>query len=97
MCVCVLHSFVPLVVSAPHLTYPFFPCCSQELEWKGQWNQAEHHYIAGGDWKGAVNMYRAHGLWDDAYRVSKSKGGQGAANQVAYLWAKSLGQSPYCV
>jgi intraflagellar transport protein 172 len=64
---------------------------AQELEWKGQWNQAEHHYIAGGDWKGAVNMYRAHGLWDDAYRVSKSKGGQGAANQVAYLWAKSLG------
>ena len=36
-------------------------------------------------------MYRAQGLWDDAYRVAKSKGGQGAANQVAYLWAKSLG------
>ena len=37
-------------------------------------------------------MYRAQGLWDDAYRVAKNHGGQGAANQVAYLWAKSLGE-----
>ena len=36
-------------------------------------------------------MYRAHNLWDDAYRVAKSHGGLNAANQVAYLWAKSLG------
>lgn len=36
-------------------------------------------------------MYRAHNLWDDAYRVAKSHGGLNAANQVAYLWAKNLG------
>lgn len=36
-------------------------------------------------------MYRAHNLWDDAYRVAKTHGGLNAANQVAYLWAKSLG------
>lgn len=36
-------------------------------------------------------MYRAHNLWDDAYRVAKTHGGLNAANQVAYLWAKNLG------
>ena len=40
-------------------------------------------------------MYRAHDLWDDAYRVAKTHGGLNAANQVAYLWAKNLGN--YCV
>lgn len=62
------------------------------MEHKGQYAQAEQHFVGGGDWKGAINMYRAQGLWDDAYRVAKNHGGQGAANQVAYLWAKSLGE-----
>lgn len=64
---------------------------SQELESEGHWRQAEQHYIDAGDWKAAINMYRAHNLWDDAYRVAKTHGGLNAANQVAYLWAKSLG------
>lgn len=42
-------------------------------------------------------MYRAHNLWDDAYRVAKSHGGLNAANQVAYLWAKSLGNHHYVI
>lgn len=40
-------------------------------------------------------MYRAHDLWDDAYRVAKTHGGLNAANQVAYLWAKNLGN--FCI
>ncbi|KAL5460471.1 hypothetical protein EMCRGX_G033922 [Ephydatia muelleri] len=64
---------------------------AKELEAESQLKQAEYHYVQAGDWKAAVNMYREKNLWDDAYRVAKSQGGTNAANQVAYLWAKSLG------
>ncbi|XP_041357336.1 intraflagellar transport protein 172 homolog isoform X2 [Gigantopelta aegis] len=62
-----------------------------ELETEGNLRQAEQHFIEAGDWKAAVNMYRAHDSWDEAYRVAKNHGGQIAAKQVAYMWAKSLG------
>ncbi|XP_019854623.1 PREDICTED: intraflagellar transport protein 172 homolog isoform X2 [Amphimedon queenslandica] len=64
---------------------------AKELEADKQYRQAENHYVQGNEWKSAVNMYRTHSLWDDAYRVAKAHGGSNAANQVAYLWAKSLG------
>lgn len=64
---------------------------AKELEGEGNLRQAEHHFTEAGDWKSAVNMYRAQDLWDEAYRVAKAHGGQTAAKQVAYLWAKSLG------
>ena len=66
-------------------------CCSQELEEQGNLHQAEHHMIEARDWKSAVNMYRNHGKWEDAYRVAKAHGGPAMSKQVAYLWAKSLG------
>eukprot|EP00049_Salpingoeca_infusionum_P011387 m.198132 g.198132 ORF g.198132 m.198132 type:complete len:1733 (+) comp14914_c0_seq4:203-5401(+) len=62
-----------------------------ELEADGHLAQAETHYINAEDWRGAVNMYRGRDLWDDAFRVAKSHGGAIAAQQVAYMWAKSLG------
>jgi intraflagellar transport protein 172 len=46
-------------------------------------------FIAG-DWKAAVHAYCSAGKFEDAYRVSKQKGSEGASNQVAYMWAKSL-------
>lgn len=64
---------------------------ASELQEEGQLAQAETHFIEAADWRSAVNMYRAADMWDDAYRVSKVHGGQTAAQQVAYLWAKSLG------
>ncbi|KAK3767076.1 hypothetical protein RRG08_017951 [Elysia crispata] len=64
---------------------------AKELDEEGNYRQAEHHYLEAGDWKAAVNMYRGQDLWDEAYRVAKAQGGQPAAKQVAYLWAKNLG------
>lgn len=29
-------------------------------------------------------------MWEEAYRVAKQNGGQAAANQIAFLWARSL-------
>ncbi|RUS80517.1 hypothetical protein EGW08_011738 [Elysia chlorotica] len=64
---------------------------AKELDEEGNYRQAEQHYLEAGDWKAAVNMYRGQDLWDEAYRVAKAQGGQPAAKQVAYLWAKNLG------
>ncbi|CAO1308118.1 unnamed protein product [Diamesa tonsa] len=60
------------------------------LEEKGRLKNAEVHFIAAGDWKSAVHAYCSALKWEDAYRVSKQKGSEGASNQVAYMWAKSL-------
>lgn len=35
-------------------------------------------------------MYRTLNMWEEAYRVAKQNGGPTAANQVAFLWAKTL-------
>ncbi|XP_046993145.1 intraflagellar transport protein 172 homolog [Schistocerca americana] len=64
---------------------------AQQLEGEGAFKSSEQHYISAGEWKSAVNMYRNAGMWDDAFRVAKNHGGVQARNQVAFLWAKSLG------
>ena len=60
------------------------------LESKGKFKNAEIHYLAAGDWKSVVHMYCTAGRWEDGYRVAKQKGTDGASNQVAYMWAKSM-------
>ncbi|XP_013113055.2 intraflagellar transport protein 172 homolog [Stomoxys calcitrans] len=60
------------------------------LETKGKFKNAEVHYLAAGDWKSVVHMYCSAGRWEDGYRVAKQKGTDGASNQVAYMWAKSM-------
>ncbi|KAF5301762.1 hypothetical protein FQR65_LT08745 [Abscondita terminalis] len=62
----------------------------QQLESLGKQRSAEVHYLAANDWKAAMNMYRTSSMWEEAYRVAKQNGGHGAANQVAYLWARTL-------
>eukprot|EP00048_Salpingoeca_helianthica_P023440 m.24360 g.24360 ORF g.24360 m.24360 type:complete len:1745 (-) comp8673_c1_seq1:35-5269(-) len=64
---------------------------AKELESDSHYVQAEQHYIAGGDWKGAVDMYRSRDMWEDAHRVAKQFGGPIASQQIAYLWARTLG------
>ncbi|XP_018787824.1 PREDICTED: intraflagellar transport protein 172 homolog [Bactrocera latifrons] len=63
---------------------------ARQLESKGKFKIAEVHFIASGDWKSAVHMYCSSGRWEDGYRVAKQKGTEGASNQVAYMWAKSM-------
>lgn len=63
---------------------------ARQLEGRGKFKTAEVHYLAGNDWKAAVHMYCNQAKWEDAHRIAKSKGGEQAANQVAYMWAKSL-------
>ena len=63
---------------------------ARQLESKGKFKNAEMHFIASGDWKSAVHMYCSSGRWEDGYRVAKQKGSEGASNQVAYMWAKSM-------
>ncbi|KAG5668038.1 hypothetical protein PVAND_015995 [Polypedilum vanderplanki] len=63
---------------------------ARHLEEKGKLKNAEVHFIAAGDWKSAVHAYCSAEKFEDAYRVSKQKGSDGASNQVAYMWAKSL-------
>lgn len=63
---------------------------AKELELKGKFKTAEIHYIAGGNWKAAVHMFGNANLWDEAFRVAKQKGVEGASNQVAYMWARTL-------
>lgn len=63
---------------------------ARQLEEKGKLKNAEVHYVAANDWKSAVHAYCAAGKYEDAFRVSKQKGSDGASNQVAYMWAKSL-------
>ncbi|XP_066261495.1 intraflagellar transport protein 172 homolog [Euwallacea similis] len=62
----------------------------QQLEGQGKYRAAEIHYLACGEWKAAMNMYRTLNMWEEAYRVAKQNGGTAAANQVAFLWARSL-------
>ncbi|XP_060519882.1 intraflagellar transport protein 172 homolog [Cylas formicarius] len=62
----------------------------QQLEGQGKHRAAEIHYLACGEWKAAMNMYRTLGMWEEAYRVAKQNGGPTAANQVAFLWARTL-------
>ncbi|KAL0271339.1 UNVERIFIED_CONTAM: hypothetical protein PYX00_008457 [Menopon gallinae] len=64
---------------------------AQELEASKQYKLAEYHYLMANDWKSVVNMYRAADMWDEAYRIAKTNGGTDAGNQVAFVWAKSLG------
>lgn len=63
---------------------------ARQLESKGKFKNAEVHFIAAGDWKSVVHMYCGAGKWDEAYRISKQKGGDVSANQVAYMWSKTL-------
>lgn len=62
----------------------------QQLESQGKHRSAEVHYLAAGEWKAAMNMYRNLSMWEEAYRVAKQSGGPAAANQVAFLWARTL-------
>ncbi|XP_037908543.1 intraflagellar transport protein 172 homolog isoform X1 [Hermetia illucens] len=63
---------------------------ARQLEAKGKLKNAEMHFLAGGDWKSVVHMYCGAGRWEDGFRIAKQKGTEGASNQVAYMWAKSL-------
>lgn len=63
---------------------------AQVLESKGKFKTAEAHFVAANDWKSAVHMYCNANKWEDAFRVAKQKGTEGASNQVAFMWAKSL-------
>ncbi|XP_019769911.2 intraflagellar transport protein 172 homolog [Dendroctonus ponderosae] len=62
----------------------------QQLESQGKHRAAEIHYLACGEWKAAMNMYRTLNMWEEAYRVAKQNGGRTAANQVAFLWSRTL-------
>lgn len=63
---------------------------AKELEARGKYKTAEIHYIAGGNWKAAVHMFGNANMWEEAYRVAKQKGVDGASNQVAYMWSRTL-------
>ncbi|KAK4876609.1 hypothetical protein RN001_009115 [Aquatica leii] len=76
--------FHPDLVQTTHLHL------GQQLESQGKHRSAEVHYLAAGDWKAAMNMYRTLSMWEEAYRVAKQNGGHAAANQVAFLWARTL-------
>ncbi|RZF39607.1 hypothetical protein LSTR_LSTR001128 [Laodelphax striatellus] len=75
----------PELVSTTHMHL------GQQMESEGNYKVAETHYIAGGEWKLAVKMYRGIDMWEDAHRIAKINGGEQAGQQVAFLWAKSLG------
>ncbi|XP_050543646.1 intraflagellar transport protein 172 homolog isoform X2 [Daktulosphaira vitifoliae] len=64
---------------------------AQDCEVQGNYRAAENHYIQAGEWKLAVKMYRSLDMWEEAYKIAKNNGGERAAEQVAFLWAKSLG------
>ena len=36
-------------------------------------------------------MYRNNNLWEDAYRIARINAGETAEKQLAFLWARSLG------
>lgn len=64
---------------------------ARQLEAKLRYKAAEVHFLAAADWKAAVHMYCNAARWEDAHRVGKQKGAaEGAADQVAYMWARSL-------
>ncbi|XP_026810375.1 intraflagellar transport protein 172 homolog isoform X2 [Rhopalosiphum maidis] len=64
---------------------------AHECETRGNYRAAEHHFVQAGEWKLAVKMYRSLDMWEEAYKIAKNNGGEYAAEQVAFLWAKSLG------
>ncbi|CAH0385245.1 unnamed protein product [Bemisia tabaci] len=64
---------------------------AQECAEEGNYTAAERYYTSVNEWKLAVKMYRLVNMWEDAYRVAKTMGGDEAGEQVAFLWAKSLG------
>ncbi|VVC40970.1 Armadillo-type fold,Tetratricopeptide-like helical domain [Cinara cedri] len=64
---------------------------AHECESRGNYRAAENHYVQAGEWKLAVKMYRSLDMWEEAYKIAKNNGGEHAAEQVAFLWAKSLG------
>ncbi|TPX43982.1 hypothetical protein SeMB42_g04483 [Synchytrium endobioticum] len=64
---------------------------AKQMESEGNLRGAEHHYVEGGDWKAAVNMYVANNMFEEGHRIAKIHGGPNSANQIAYLWARSLG------
>ncbi|ALC42884.1 osm-1, partial [Drosophila busckii] len=63
---------------------------ARQLESRGKLKNAELHFIAAGDWKSAVHMYCSSSRWEDGYRVAQQQGTEGASQQVAYMWAKSM-------
>ena len=79
-----VEKFHPDLLSTTHLHL------AQQMENQGKYRSAEVHYLAVEEWKSAVNMYRTLSMWEEAYRVAKQNGGPAAANQVAFLWAKTL-------
>ncbi|KAJ8945935.1 hypothetical protein NQ318_016763 [Aromia moschata] len=74
----------------PNLLHTTHLHLGQQLEGQGKYRAAEIHYLAAGEWKASMNMYRTLGMWEEAYRVAKQNGGPSAANQVAFLWARTL-------
>lgn len=63
---------------------------AKQLETKSKYKMAESHFLLAGDWKAAVHMYCSVGKWEEAHRVAIQKGTDDAANQVAYIWSRSL-------
>uniref|UniRef100_A0A8C4WQ59 Intraflagellar transport protein 172 homolog n=1 Tax=Eptatretus burgeri TaxID=7764 RepID=A0A8C4WQ59_EPTBU len=64
---------------------------AEELEGDGCFREAEFHFLEAREWNLAVNMYKTHGMWEEAFRVAQTHGGPASTENVAYLWAKSLG------
>lgn len=63
---------------------------AKQLETKSKYKMAEGHFLLAGDWKAAVHMYCSVAKWEEAHRVATQKGTEDAANQVAYIWSRSL-------
>ncbi|XP_076636937.1 intraflagellar transport protein Oseg2 [Colletes latitarsis] len=74
----------------PDLLKPTHAHLARELEASGKPREAEEHFIAAGDWRGALTAYRSNNLWEDALRVAKQNSGDGTAQQVALVWARTL-------
>ncbi|VEN45242.1 unnamed protein product, partial [Callosobruchus maculatus] len=74
----------------PNLLHTTHLHLGQQLESQGKYRAAEIHYLAVNEWKAAINMYKSLGMWEEAYRVAKQNGGASSANQVAFLWARTL-------
>ncbi|KAL1129294.1 hypothetical protein AAG570_013823, partial [Ranatra chinensis] len=75
----------------PDLVSTTYLHLAQQLENEGDIVAAQEYFIEAGEWKMAVKMLRSHNMWEQAYKVAKQAGGEQASNQVAFLWAKSLG------
>ena len=64
---------------------------AKELEAENNLHAAEQMLIEAGEWKAALHMYRLKNQWEDAFRLARTHGGEKAAQQVVFLWAKALG------